>query len=168
MWCVARLCDLVPFLQFKKREKQPWRIVTFSNFTKSVTLLKVTLLHGCFSRFLNCTKDTKSRKACHTHVDCLIFCNGQRESEWLIEEVRGNDKNYPCLTYISIPKGKRLKGQTWSIPRWQRWVSITSQSCQALLNNNYSVFSKLCGVFKVTWDIFQKRFQTNPTRQKIL
>ena len=30
---------------------------------KPATLLKVTLLHGCFSRFLNCTNGTKSRKA---------------------------------------------------------------------------------------------------------
>ena len=30
---------------------------------KPATLLKVTLLHGCFSRVLNCTNDTKSRKA---------------------------------------------------------------------------------------------------------
>ena len=29
------------------------------------TLLKVALLHGCFSRFLNCTNGTKSRKASH-------------------------------------------------------------------------------------------------------
>ena len=29
------------------------------------TLLKVTLLHGCFSRFLTFTNDTKSRKASH-------------------------------------------------------------------------------------------------------
>ena len=29
------------------------------------TLLKVTLLHGCFSRFLNCTNGTKSRNASH-------------------------------------------------------------------------------------------------------
>ena len=28
-------------------------------------LLKVTLLHGSFSRFLNCTNSTKSRKASH-------------------------------------------------------------------------------------------------------
>ena len=27
------------------------------------TLLKVTLFHGCFSRFLNCTNGIKSRKA---------------------------------------------------------------------------------------------------------
>ena len=30
-----------------------------------VKLLKLTLLHGCFSRFLNCTSDTKSRNASH-------------------------------------------------------------------------------------------------------
>ena len=28
----------------------------------AVLLPKVTLLHGCFSRFLNCTNGTKSRK----------------------------------------------------------------------------------------------------------
>ena len=28
-------------------------------------LLKVTLLHGCFSRFLNCVNGTKSRKTSH-------------------------------------------------------------------------------------------------------
>ena len=27
--------------------------------------IKVTLLHGCFSRFLNCKNDTKLRKASH-------------------------------------------------------------------------------------------------------
>ena len=32
---------------------------------KRTTLLKITLLNGCFSRFLNCTNDTKSRKASH-------------------------------------------------------------------------------------------------------
>ena len=34
-----------------------------SAFTKSNTLLKVTLLHGCFSRFLNCINGTKSPKS---------------------------------------------------------------------------------------------------------
>ena len=44
------LRDLVPFVQFKNREKHPCRSV---------------LLHGCFSRFLNRTNDTKSRNAPH-------------------------------------------------------------------------------------------------------
>ena len=52
------LRDLVSFVQFKKREKHPWRSVTFR--------LKVTLIHGCFSRFLNCTNGTKSLNASHT------------------------------------------------------------------------------------------------------
>ena len=45
------ICDvlrnLVPLAQFKKREKHPWRSATF------ISLLKVTLLRGCFPRFLN-------------------------------------------------------------------------------------------------------------------
>ena len=31
----------------------------------SATLLKLTLLHGCFSRILNCTNYIKSRNAPH-------------------------------------------------------------------------------------------------------
>ena len=57
------ICDvlrgLVPFVQFKKGEKHPWRSVTF----KPTTLLKVTLLHGCLSRFLKCTNGTKPHNA---------------------------------------------------------------------------------------------------------
>ena len=34
-------------------------------YDKPATLLKVTLLYGCCSRFLNCTNDTKSCKASH-------------------------------------------------------------------------------------------------------
>ena len=56
---LAQICDalrdLVPFVQFKKREKHPWRSVNFR--------LKLTLLHRCCSRFLNCTIGTKSRNA---------------------------------------------------------------------------------------------------------
>ena len=38
------LRDLIPSVQFKKREKHSCRL-------KSATLLKVTLVHGCFLRF---------------------------------------------------------------------------------------------------------------------
>ena len=38
---------------------------TIRTACKPATLLKVTLLHGCFSRFLNCTNGTKSRNASH-------------------------------------------------------------------------------------------------------
>ena len=81
------LRDLVPFVQFKEHEKHPWRSVDFSKvagftyplktsenksfsdvfrgYIKSAILLKLTLFHGCFSRFLNCTNGTKSRNAPH-------------------------------------------------------------------------------------------------------
>ena len=36
------------------------------------TLLKLTLLHGCFSCFLNCINGTKSRNASHMHVKKLL------------------------------------------------------------------------------------------------
>ena len=54
------ISDLVPFVQFKNREKHPGRSVTFSTL-----LLKVKLLHRCFSCFLNYTNGSKSRKASH-------------------------------------------------------------------------------------------------------
>ena len=58
------LRDLVPFVQFKKREKHPWKRVNFSKL-KPATLLKLTLFHGCFSRSLNFTNGAKSRNASH-------------------------------------------------------------------------------------------------------
>ena len=49
------LRDLVSFVHFKEREKHPWRSVNFS---------KVAGFSMCdFSRFLNCTNDTKLRNA---------------------------------------------------------------------------------------------------------
>ena len=41
----------------------------------AATLLKVPLLHGCFSRFLNCTNGTKSRNASLiTIIILLSYC----------------------------------------------------------------------------------------------
>ena len=68
------LHDLVPFVQFKKCEKRPWKSVTFSKAAGlSVTFLKVTLLYGCFSWFLNCTYGTKSRKTSHIELFYWMF-----------------------------------------------------------------------------------------------
>ena len=52
------LRDLVPFVQFKTCEKQPWRSAKLlaCNFTKSNTPPWV------FFTFLNCTNGTKLRK----------------------------------------------------------------------------------------------------------
>ena len=51
IWDALR--GLVPFVQFKKREKDPWKsVIPF-------------VFHWCFSRFLNCKNVTKSSKALH-------------------------------------------------------------------------------------------------------
>ena len=77
--CSRYICDalrhLVPFVKFKQHEKHPWRSDTFSKVAdlslqlywpqQPVTLQKVSLLHGCFSHFLNCTYGSISCKAPH-------------------------------------------------------------------------------------------------------
>ena len=57
------ISDFVPFAQFKNCEKHSWGGVTFSAVVGRS--LKVTQLHGYFSRFLNCTSHTESSKASH-------------------------------------------------------------------------------------------------------
>ena len=47
------LRDSVPFVQFKKHEKQPWISVIC---IKVAGLLRVTLLHDCFSCFFKLSK----------------------------------------------------------------------------------------------------------------
>ena len=56
------LRDLLPFTQFKKHEKHPWRSVTFSKQALACNFIQVTFCR-CFSRFLYCTNGTQSRNA---------------------------------------------------------------------------------------------------------
>ena len=65
LWCVGRL---VPFVQFQKREKHPWTCLS-SNFTRSNTPPWV------FSRFLNCTNDTKLSNLLKTNSKFWIRFN---------------------------------------------------------------------------------------------
>ena len=56
------LPDLVPFVQFKKREKHPWKSVTKGNTPSWL-----------FFTFLNCTNSTKSRNASHMIPSKRLF-----------------------------------------------------------------------------------------------
>ena len=83
-----------------------------------LTLLKVTLIHGCFSRFLNCHNGTKLRKASHinTEEDWNVlneFRNpflsnvsfwtslGISENRWFCNICRENQKEVSRKKYIS-------------------------------------------------------------------
>ena len=70
----GELCDLVPFVQFKKREKHPQRSVTFS---KVATLLKVTL---------NIAKMGTNRAKHHTFdvADFLLKLNSPTPSKKIV------------------------------------------------------------------------------------
>ena len=65
IWICGALLDLVPFVQFKKRGKHPWRSVNFSKV----------------SGFLNCTNGSKSSNA--SHIGHLTEKNQQRVSIFL-------------------------------------------------------------------------------------
>ena len=77
------LHDLIPFVQFKKRKKHPWRNINFSKVAgfKPATLLELTLLHGYFSRFLNFTNGTKSRNSSHI----LFYTMTSRETNLVLQ-----------------------------------------------------------------------------------
>ena len=101
------LRDLVQCAQFKKREKHHGGALLF---------LKTTLLHGRFSRFLNCTNGMKSRKAPHFckqfHFRCLLGSQ-MRPSQWPIMMIiyRGF---YYCKTRAST---------NWIWGRWSGHIS---------------------------------------------
>ena len=67
------LRDLLPFVQIKNmRNTHGGVLLLVSCRLQSSTLLKVTLLHGCFSCFLNCTSGTKLHNTSH------LWCNKKR------------------------------------------------------------------------------------------
>ena len=82
------LRDLVPFAQFKKREKHPWKSATFSKVVswKPATLLKVTLLHRSFPRFLSFASGTKS---CNTSHMTFRWTSGVKDFNLLTQTLNG-------------------------------------------------------------------------------
>ena len=61
MWCVAQFGTVLYNLKNMKNT-HGGVLLLVKVLAKSATLLKVTLLHGYFSHFLNCTSVTKSPK----------------------------------------------------------------------------------------------------------
>ena len=77
MFICGALRDLVPFLQFKKREKHPWRSANFSNVASlACNFTKFNTPPWVFFTFLNCRNGTKSRNASHlvTKLD-MVYSN---------------------------------------------------------------------------------------------
>ena len=65
-------------------------VLLLVKWLKPATLLKVTLLDGCFSLFLNCTDGTNSRNASYS-----FFVNLQAEDEHCYGSTLGR-----CFSYV--------------------------------------------------------------------
>ena len=133
---------MVPFVQFKNREKHPWRNVNFSKVTglQPATLLKLTLLHGWFSRFLNSANGTKSRNvpqlsalSVRLYIDSMmlvIVTLGKLQSTRKTSQHLTLKSN--CKIFLSHIFGKFLKfgdaGKGWErMPvAWRRGISEMS------------------------------------------
>ena len=57
------------FYNLRKVENTHGGVLLLVKLQASATLLKVTLFHGCFSRFLNCTNGAKLRNASRDDKD---------------------------------------------------------------------------------------------------
>ena len=57
----------------------------------------MTLLHGCFSRFLNCPNGTKSRNASQS-----LSCT-QHDHEFILISLNQDQRNYGPLVYAKLP-----------------------------------------------------------------
>ena len=68
MTCDA-LRDLLPFVQFKKREMHPWMSFTFSKVTGFYNFTQTNTPSWVFYTFLNCTNGSKSLKASHIYLN---------------------------------------------------------------------------------------------------
>ena len=101
-----------------------------------IKLLKVTLLCGCFSRFLNCTHCTKSRNAPHTRKTYLDFV---KAITWK-----------PILIIRSCHKWVKL---LWKMLRLFLRCASLFYHCHCAL---FSVFFNK----GIMWD--DKKFQRNP------
>ena len=76
-----------------------------ARFGKPATLLKLILLHGCFSRFLNCTNGTKWSNASHISIISESANSSILQMNWLTAQYMGK---------LNLNGSKYLVKNTWS------------------------------------------------------
>ena len=95
-WWFARFGTICTILKSWKTPIEKCYIQQSCRFLL-VTLLKITLVHGCFLRFLNCTNGTKSCKASHMSKCHLLFSKNEERSIQINEE---NMKNSIVINFL--------------------------------------------------------------------
>ena len=94
MWCFARSGTIL-------QSKSPYSVQIQEI---PATLLKITLFHGCFSRFLNCTNGTKSRKAPHIQLQRIKYARIRVFSDPYIPVFKDKifDSDYCLFVVVSL------------------------------------------------------------------
>ena len=122
---------------------------------KPATLLKLTLLHGCFSRFLNCTNSNKSPNAPHMWY---LRHPGWNVKNFILDVTQGSvDSSAPyfdfadqmflilwdiSLTWIYLRS--RCISPWASLKFFSRWIILSRQ-------RSNSCRTRLC------WSVFQSK-----------
>ena len=106
--------DLYYLYNLKNMKENPW---------ESATLLKVTLLHGCFSCFLNCTNGTKSRNVpqfLKRKLPPKWESNHPRSDLWSSANI------YETNSYTLYFLQYGLPSQTYC---WNKWKTVSDIFC---------------------------------------
>ena len=118
LWSGARLaiCDvfrnLAPFVQFKKREKHPWRSDTLAyNFTESITSPWVLFT------FFNLRKRSKSATYQFAIFNPLSYCFRRNNRIWRKGLVASRAASRLIRWY-----NKRILIKSYSVPRDFSWI----------------------------------------------
>ena len=121
-----------PKLKIESKEEYTQWIdsIIRADMLKPATLLKSTLLHGCFSRFLNCTNSTKSRNAPYMKNLSSKTIKNIKTISYFPHRGAGVGSSHLTKTiYMSISKALMYKG---GHPEKPRILLLTSPGVAAI------------------------------------
>ena len=125
------LRDLVAFVQLKNAKSTHGGVLILVKLQASdVTLLKLTLLHGCFSRFLNCTNGTKSRNASHIRSQKDFSLRSVNTSSYGLKSLRYLAPKFQNFVPQDIRSANNLsqfirKIKSWVLDGWHCLLCYT-------------------------------------------
>ena len=111
-------------------------------------LLKLTFLHGCYSRFLNCTNGTKSRNASHIWILSKRLCDGPKsdlrtERSYIDDKRQVDDvRDVTSLQQLDIESTYLLTFKT-GVVNYLVLIAITIEMDKWRLRKSLSLFKFL-------------------------
>ena len=144
MWCVARFCTICTIWKTWNILMEVLLLVKLH--AKPATLLKLTILHGCFSRSFNCSYGIKSRKTLHekfrvqVSILCVFYDTSQKS--FLTKKLPGN-----CF---------------WSYVLGSLLLILNAFTCSAKTSIHKESVSRRWSADKASWKNFTKFTRWSP------